>query len=243
MNVESVITDFRPVIGLMFDIVSTLFNDGPVGGAVTDKKLRTRAVLLVALQELLLDRTVGTVSVPQVVARAGVAQGTFYSHFESLSVATQAIGGLLIGEHIRALEVATAGAADQADLVARTTRQTLTLLAANRDVGRLLFDSGLPADGLIGGFHIHLREDVQLGVTRSEFRVADLDATCSIFAGAVMGTCLDLYRGRLSRDSIPIVIAELLRLLNVNARKAHRLANATHEFVPWRPLPLSDVEI
>lgn len=214
-----------------------------MGEAVTSKKLRTRAALLVALQELLLDRTVETVSVPQVVAKAGVAQGTFYSHFESLPAAIQAIGSLLIAEHIRVLAFATAGAADQADLVARTTRQTLTLLAVNPDVGRLLFDSGLPVDGLVGGFHVHLREDVRLGVTRGEFRVADLDATCSIFAGAVMGTCLDLYRGRLSRDSIAIVIAELLRLLNVNARKAQRLANATNEFVPWRTLPLSDVEI
>lgn len=225
------------------DIVSALSNDGRVGGALTNKKLRTRAVLLVALQELLLDRTVDTVSVPQVVARAGLAQGTFYAHFESLPAAIQAIGGLLIGEHVRVLEAATAGAADQADLVARTTRQTLTLFAVNHDVGRLLFDSGLPIDSLLGGFHIHLRGDLEQGMARGEFRSTDLDTTCSIFVGSMMGACLDLFRRRLGPDAIPIVIAELMRLLNVNSRKAHRLATATHEFVPWRPLPLSDVEL
>ncbi|WP_163699538.1 TetR family transcriptional regulator [Mycolicibacterium sarraceniae] len=213
-----------------------------MGEVLTNKKLRTRSALLVALQELLLDRAVDTVSVPQVVARAGVAQGTFYAHFESLPAAIQAIGGLVIGEHFRVLGHATADAADQADLVARTTRQTLTLFAVNPDVGRLLFDSGLPVDGLLDGFHIQLREDIQLGVARREFRVTDLAATCCIFAGAVMGAGLDLFRGRLTPDAIPLVIAELLRLLNVNARKAQRLANVAHEFVPWRALPLSDID-
>ncbi|AQT80082.1 hypothetical protein B1R94_13670 [Mycolicibacterium litorale] len=214
-----------------------------MGGAVTKKKLRTRAVLLVALQELLLDRTVDTVSVPQVVGRAGLAQGTFYAHFESLPAAIQAVGGLLIAEHVRALEVATDGAVDQAELVARSTRQTLTLFALNPDVGRLLFDSGLPVDGLLGGFHLHLRGDLELGMARGEFRSTDLDTTCSIFVGSMMGACLDLYRGRLRQDAIPTVIAELLRLLNVNARKAKRLANTTHDFVPWRALPLSGVAL
>ena len=38
------------------------------------------------------------------------------------------------------------GASDLAEVFARSTRQTLTLFTQRTDVGRLLFDSGLPVD-------------------------------------------------------------------------------------------------
>ena len=45
---------------------------------------RTRNSLLIAVQELLLDPEPGALSVPQVIGRAGVSQGTFYNYFDSL---------------------------------------------------------------------------------------------------------------------------------------------------------------
>ena len=51
--------------------------------ATTTKRDRTRDALLIALQQLLLDPDAGGVSVPQLVERAGVSQGTFYNYFDS----------------------------------------------------------------------------------------------------------------------------------------------------------------
>lgn len=208
-----------------------------------DKRARTRASLLVALQELLLDASLSTVSVPQVVARAGVSQGTFYSYFDSLPAAIEAVGWLLIGEHMRVLEVVNADASDQAELVTRTTRQTLTLFATRPEFGRLLFDSGASLDGLIGGFRIQLRGDVQRGVDSGEFRVEDVDTVCSLLAGAVIGACMDMYRGRTTLDSVPKILAQLLRLLNVNPDKVKQLTDAPQKFVEWRALPLSEIDL
>lgn len=65
-------------------------------GAVTPPKtLRTRSGLLVAL----LDPDVATVSLPQVITRAGVSQGTFYNYFDSLPDALDGVAGLLLAEH------------------------------------------------------------------------------------------------------------------------------------------------
>lgn len=206
-----------------------------------DKRARTRAALLVALQELLLENGAGAVSVPQVVAKAGVSQGTFYSYFDSLPAAVEAVGWLLIGEHMRVLMEVNAGAADQAELVTRTTRQTLELFATRPEFGRLLFDSGVSLDGLVGGFRIQLQGDVQLGVDSGEFQVSDVDTVCSLFAGAVIGACMDMYRGRTTLDSVPKIMEQLLRLLNVDADRTQQLIAAPQKFVQWRALPLSEI--
>jgi AcrR family transcriptional regulator len=194
------------------------------------------------LQELLLDPSVGTVSVPQVVQKAGVSQGTFYSYFDSLPAAVEAVGWLLIAEHMRVLQEVNAGAANQAELVTRTTRQTLALFATRPEFGRLLFDSGVSLDGLIVGFRIQLHGDVQRGVESGEFHVDDVDTVCSLFAGAVIGACMDMYRGRATLDSVPKILGQLLRLLNINADRVNQLIISPQKFVEWRPLPLSEIE-
>jgi AcrR family transcriptional regulator len=195
-----------------------------------------------ALQELLLDPGATAVSVPQVVGRAGAAQGTFYNYFESLSEAIDAVGALLLAEHIRVLRVVTSGAADTAEIVARSARQTLTLFVARPDVGRLIFDSGLPVDRFLGGLRGHLHDDLRLGIDRGDFSVPDFDIASSVYTGTMLGACLDLHRGRLAADAIPDVVGYLLRALGVNTRKAQRLVSAPQEFVQWAPLPLSAIE-
>jgi AcrR family transcriptional regulator len=195
-----------------------------------------------ALQELLLDPGATAVSVPQVVGRAGAAQGTFYNYFESLPEAIDAVGALLLAEHIRVLRVVTSGAADTAEIVARSARQTLMLFVDRPDVGRLIFDSGLPVDRFVGGLRGHLHDDLRLGIDRGDFSVPDFDIASSVYTGTMLGACLDLHRGRLAADAIPDVVGYLLRALGVNTRKAQRFVSAPQEFVQWASLPLSVIE-
>jgi hypothetical protein len=84
--------------------------------------------------------------------------------------------------------------------------------------------------------------DVQRGVDCGEFLVEDVDTVCSLFAGAVIGACMDMYRGRATLDSIPKILEQLLRLLNINADKAKQLIDAPQKFVQWRTLPLSAID-
>lgn len=202
------------------------------------RKARTRAALLASLQDLLLDPQPTPVSVPQVVSRCGVSQGTFYNYFDSLPAAIDAIGALLLAEHTRVLEAVTAGAGGPADVVARSARQTLMLLAFRPDVGRLLFDSGLPADRFLGGVRAHLHGDLRRGIDAGVFAVADFEVVGTVYAGIIMGASLDIHRGRLPIDAVPAVVEYLLGLLGVAATEARRLARAPQEFVHWRPLPL-----
>ena len=210
--------------------------------ATPTKRARTRDALLVALQELLLDPDIAAISVPLVVGRAGAAQGTFYNYFESLPEAIDAVGGLILAEHTRVLAVVTSGAADTAEIVARSARQMLMLFVHRPEVGRLIFDSGLPVDRFATGLRGHLHHDLQLGIAQGDFSVSNFDVASTVYTGTMLGTCLDLHRGQLSADAIPDILGHLLRALGVSARKAQRLAAAPQEFVQWAPFPLPAIE-
>ena len=210
--------------------------------ATPTKRARTRDALLVALQELLLDPDIAAISVPLVVGRAGAAQGTFYNYFESLPEAIDAVGGLILAEHTRVLAVVTSGAADTAEIVARSARQMLMLFVHRPEVGRLIFDSGLPVDRFATGLRGHLHHDLQLGIAQGDFSVSNFDVASTVYTGTMLGTCLDLHRGQLSADAIPDILGHLLRALGVSARKAQRLVAAPQEFVQWAPFPLPAIE-
>ena len=210
--------------------------------ATPTKRARTRDALLVALQELLLDPDVPTVSVPLVVGRAGAAQGTFYNYFDSLPEAIDAVGALLLTEHTRVLQAVTSGAADTAEIVARSARQTLMMFVHRPEIGRLTFDSGLQVDRFATGLRGHLHDDLRLGIERGDFSVDDFDIASTIYTGTMLGTCLDLHRGQLAADAVPEIVGHLLRTLGVSARKAERLISAPQEFVQWAPIPLHAVE-
>lgn len=206
----------------------------------TGKRARTRSTLLVALQELLLQPGEFGVTVPQLVARAGVAHGTFYNYFDSLSAAIEAVGELLLAEHFRTVLRVIAGAADAAEVVARSDLQTLMLFAHRPDVGRLIFDSGEPVDQLIlfRNARSQLVANLRWGVDTGAFSPGDLDVAASIHMGAMIGACLDVHRGRLPVEAAPEVVSRLLRDLGVSARRSARLVAVPQEFEPWRPLPL-----
>ena len=116
------------------------------------------------------------------------------------------------------------------------------LMAQRPDVGRLLFDSGMPADRFGGGMRAHLHSDLQRGIDAGVFAVADFEVVCTVYAGVMLGACLDLYRGRLAADAIPEVVEYLLGVLGVGKSTARRLVGAPQEFVQWRALPLSAIE-
>ena len=210
--------------------------------AAPTKRARTRDALLVALQELLLDPDIASVSVPLVVGRAGAAQGTFYNYFESLPEAIDAVGALVLAEHTRVLQLVTSGAADTAEIVARSARQTLMLLAHRADAGQLLFDSGLPVDRFASGLRGHFHHDLRRGIARGDFSVSNFDLASTVYTGTMLGACLDLHRGQLPADAVPDVVGHLLRTLGVSPGTAQRIIRAPQEFVQWAPIPLSSIE-
>ena len=203
------------------------------------KRDRTRNALLVALQELLLEGDPESVSVPQIVKRAGMAQGTFYNYFDSLPDAVVGVGQLLLQEHVRVLEEVVAGSKDVPEVMARSCKQALMVAGNRPDIAKLLFDSGVPVDLLLVSMRAHMREDVDRAVETGQVKLSNPELASALYTGALIAAGNDIYRGRLSLEAVPDVTRMTLGLLGVDSRKADRLASAPQEFVDWGPLPLS----
>lgn len=199
---------------------------------------RTLGALLVAVQELLLESSRPALSVPQVIARAGVSQGTFYNYFDSLDAAVDAVGGLLLVEHARIVEQVTGGVDDPAVVVGHSTRVTLRLATTGPGYARLLFDSGLPVDRFLGGLNAQLRHDVVTGIEQGRFHVDDLDLTLSRASGGVLGVALDLHRGHLPPTAAEGSAERLLRDLGLTAAEAAAVARLPLDVPAPTPLPL-----
>jgi hypothetical protein len=105
----------------------------------------------------------------------------------------------------------------------------------------MLFDSGLPIYRLIGGVREHLRADLLRAQAAGAIRVADIVVVESVYVGAHLGSCLDVYRKRLDVSDIAAVVSQLLTLLGVDDDTARHLSGLPQEFAPWRPLPLSSL--
>lgn len=207
--------------------------------AHVSKRDRTRNTLLVALQETLLRSPSGQVSVPQVIARAGLSQGTFYNYFGSLDGALDGVGELLLAEHTRLVDEVTADIADPVEIFARTTRQTLALAGAGDGYGTLLFDCGLPIDRFLGGLYQRMHRDVTRGASAGCFHVTDVDVALTLAAGGVLGAALDMHRGRLPSTAVESVTGSLLCGLGVDERTAQHIASVPFEILTARPLPLA----
>lgn len=204
------------------------------------KRDRTRASLLVATQQLLLERSAASLSIRDVVTQAGVVQGTFYNYFPSIEALLDAIALLFFAEHGALLDRLNQGSEDAAEIVARSTRQTLRFVTASPDYGRLLFDAGLPVDRFLLGLRLRLEHDVRRGIAAGSFALdaATLGLAIGMASGALLGVALDLHRKLLAVEAIEPATRELLRMLGVPTRRAAALAQRPLEFLPPPALPL-----
>jgi AcrR family transcriptional regulator len=212
------------------------------GAEVSRRELR-RSSLLVAVQQALLEPGQAALSVPRIVALAGVSQGTFYNYFESLDAALDGVGEVLVNEHARLVDQATQHIDDDAVVFSHSTRTTLLLAADQGGYGRLLFDSRLPVDRFVGGLRARMATDVESGVRSGLFAVDDddLDLVLSMVSGSILGIALDLHRGRLAPAAVEKTAERLLRYLGVTTWEAARVAHLPLELPMPRPLPLASV--
>ena len=175
----------------------------------------------------------------RVATHAGVAQGTFYNHFDSLESALDGVGLLLFAEHARLIDAITTDTDDPAAVFALSTRQTLRITSDHPGYGQLLFDSGLPVDRFLGGLRHRLARDISTGVAQGRFRVDNSPLTVSLVTGGILGLALDLHRGTVSVDAIDHATAALLVFLGIPRTRATRVASSPVDFLDPAPLPLS----
>ncbi|WP_296599095.1 TetR/AcrR family transcriptional regulator [Phenylobacterium sp.] len=149
------------------------------------RRVRTRAALLRAGQELFAARSVDGVSIDDIVGAADVAKGSFYNHFPD----KDALARTLADEARRQVEALAAhmgaGVDDPAERVARAlcgfTRQAAEQPEAARLGSRLFQGAAIPDLPMDRG----VRADIQAGLQSGRFRGLSLEAGVLMAVGVV----------------------------------------------------------
>lgn len=207
--------------------------------ATAKKRDRTRNKLLIATQELLLERPAATLSIRDVTTRADVVHATFYNYFDSIDNLIQSVGLLFYGVHTQIILTLTRDYSDPAEIFAIVTRQTLRFITQAPGYGHLLFDAGLPIDQYISGLRYTMHRDIAAGIQAGSFQVRNVELTVSLITGSMLGVSLDLHRKVLPQAAIEETTARLLEMLGLPEHDARRIANGTAEFLNPPDLPLS----
>jgi AcrR family transcriptional regulator len=184
------------------------------------KKERTRRQLVAAGLHVLAHKGHG-LTVSDVVAEAGVSNGTFYNYFTDRDDLIEAVVA-----HT-ALDLVTAAAeAPIEDAARRFAVATTRVLVHARDdedwarvILRLVGRPGASVD-----LSRYLREDLAMGHAQGRFDTGPDDATLDLIGGLVIMTIRRMLDGQAGPDTPQQAVARGLRTLGVQATEARALA-------------------
>lgn len=181
-----------------------------------EKRVRTRAQLVEAANALFAGRAVESVTVDDVVQEAGVAKGTFYTHFDSLEALTAAVAEELVQSFDKLLQPGRASIAEPALRIAfgcrafidkalsdsRWAAVAARMAAANPQSGEIL--------------RRRLLEDLQ--------HLSEDPPSAQLKLEIVVGIMLHMLRvlgeGRLSSFDPDAIVSTILRAIGLSPQQA-----------------------
>lgn len=200
------------------------------------RRTPSRAALLGAAEMLMGENGLASVSIDEIVARAGVAKGTFYNHFDSKADLARALA-IAIRSNVRD-RIATAKAHSQDPAVhmaiAQASFVTLAVEQPQRAalLLRLLSGSTWPSSPINRNLEATLQEGVRLG----RFAVTSIAAGVAFAIGtavASMRATLDRGSSRDRRtDLVQPLLVHFLVGLGLDASEARQISAAALQSTP-----------
>ncbi|MEN0061179.1 MAG: TetR/AcrR family transcriptional regulator [Myxococcota bacterium] len=206
------------------------------------KRLKTRDSLLIATQQLLLEKPASEISIREITDRAGVVHATFYNYYRTTGAAFEAVSLLLFAAYGDVIERTVADITDPAERVAASSRQTMRVVSQSPRLGKLLFDSGLSTAPLLEGVRARISDDVRMGLEAGRFKVDNLELVISAAAALGLGVAIDVYEGRLTGLSAEAVAGMVLSILGVPDEEARDILARPLRDHKMPAVPLSLVE-
>jgi len=186
------------------------------------KRERTRAQLLEAAAEVLAEKG-EAFTVSDVTARAGVANGTFYNHFDDREALVAEVAPRLV-QAFAAESAGRAPCGDAALRVATITGRVLATAAADPTRARALLRLELPRALAREGASRLLRQDLADGVAQGRFLVGPGDATVDLVAGVLLMGIQRILEGGAGPGYLEALLAGLLRALGVPGDEVEAIA-------------------
>jgi AcrR family transcriptional regulator len=148
---------------------------------------RTRAALIEAAQQILATSDRGDASIQEITEIAGVAQGSFYNHFESKDELFDTAVVVSMEAHADLLESVTADLTDPLEVYVVGIRQTGRLAAALPLLRTLVVRTGLRLVTADFGLTPRAIRDLAAAREAGRVRIDDLERTQAVIGGMLLG--------------------------------------------------------
>lgn len=188
------------------------------------KRMRTRAGLMDAAVHLFARHGFEATSVAEVARLAGLANGTFYSHFRDKDELAASVTLSMAREVVRQLDAAMSEVTDARARTSLATRRFVDLAQTEPDWGRALVRAMWLFRDLREGLVTYLRADLQRGVDQGVFDVTLDEILIDTLASMSVAGLFHRLEGESGPDTGPRVAELQLKMLGVPAALAHEFA-------------------
>ncbi len=188
-----------------------------------ERRERMRKRLIESAMVVFARKGTGASVIQDVVAAAGVSQGSFYNYFRTNEELLIAVGEDLGDEIVRLIESVVGDIDDPAMRLAMALRSYLHLVRAHRVVACFLSKAGSHLLGKKRAVYKYLPPDIAEGQKRGQFDFASLDIAVDVIGGIALMAIHRIAGGKTAKDYPEKVTAASLRSLGMTAAVASRL--------------------
>jgi AcrR family transcriptional regulator len=206
-----------------------------------EKRAKTRAQLIAAASELFADQAPESVTIDDVVKKAGVAKGTFYVHFDGLEALTAAVAEELVRTFDELLQPSRLSIHDPVLRIAFGCSSFINKALSDPRWAALV--SRMAAAAPKGGELARRRlfEDLQQFTKGIQGDGASPELNLEIVVGIMLQLMRALGEGRLSSLDRDAALGAILRAIGLSARQAKsvlaRLSEPADGAMPDGPRP------
>lgn len=190
---------------------------------------RTRAALIDAGLDLLVDRPIDAIPIDDLVARAGVAKGSFFNHFSDKHVFAAAVAAKVRVELEVAVSAANDGISDPVERIARGMAVAASFAFEQPRLTVVLLRSQMPATSQTHPLNRGLRQDFHDALVNGCLRSEADDAGVLYWLGLCQVLMVHVIEMRPTAEQVAHRLSQMLVLgltgIGVPEDQAARLAD------------------
>jgi AcrR family transcriptional regulator len=192
------------------------------------KRARTRQALLDATLRVLARGRTGPISIQEVTAEAGLANGTFYNYFRTREELLEAMVVPLTQRLVRRLNATSSDLRidDPARRLALGVRAFIDHAIADRTWALAVLRVWGSSATLPRRAGVAVLADLRAAQKRRRLRIPDEGAALDLVQGTVIASIRSVIEGHATAERGPAIAALLLRAFGMSARQADAIANS-----------------
>ncbi|WP_026229710.1 TetR/AcrR family transcriptional regulator [Trinickia symbiotica] len=188
-----------------------------------ERRERMRARLIESAMLVFAEKGVGASVIQEVIAAAGVSQGTFYNYFRTNEDLLAAVTQELNDELLRLIEAEVHGYENPARRIACGIRMFLHTALTYPLLARFICAAGLHSAGPSSLIYVYLPVHIQQGLAEGHFRDITIEVALDVIAGTVLATILRMTNDQARKVEPEPAVNAILRALGVEHSEAQSL--------------------